>query len=682
MFEDESVVITDTLKDVKDISKIFTEYSQTFEIPASKVNNKIFKHYYENDIVGGFDARLRTPAKIELNSIPFKDGYIKLEGVDLKNNKAHTYRITFFGNTVSLKELLGEDSLSDLNWLDNFSKDDGGNLLANNPADIETYLTTEKDRTIDGVTYSNPVQVPLLTHTDRLTFDSVENFNNNGNLHYTDNSSSSSLHGVKWNQLKYAIKLEVIIKAIEEQYGFTFSSDFFGNANSFRRLYMWLHRNKGGVSTGSQAEEYKKFVTGWSNGSSASSSMFNDRFTITNQVDVMFLKLEPVSADQSKTYTVSVWQDGSIVFQRSLVSGNKTFNDIPKISSLAYTVQITSNQTIEFSKVEWTARVVTVRTDTYDTSFDVGAQFLFNIQQQIPEMKVLDFLTSVFNMFSLVAFFEGDVLVVKTLDDFYSLGRGGNLNSEGGFDITKYVDVGNKQVDVALPFREINYSYKGLSTFLAKEHNQLFNEEWGTEKYGGENEDTSRIFSEGIFKVQVGFEHMKFERLIDISNTSTLTDIQWGFCVDDNQDSYIGNPLVFYMNRESLSTSQRISFIDNETSSLSHKPLSNYYLPANSDLYFSQVEDRQTINFNATPDEWTLQTTEQSLFNNYHKNYISGVFNESNRLTTITAHLPLKILLKYQLADRFIITGKSYKINSIETDFYTGKSTIELLNDI
>jgi len=84
MFDDVSVNITDTIKDVRDISKVFTEYSQTFSLPASKTNNKLFKHYYNNDIENGFDARIRVPANIELNSIPFRNGYIKLEGVDLK----------------------------------------------------------------------------------------------------------------------------------------------------------------------------------------------------------------------------------------------------------------------------------------------------------------------------------------------------------------------------------------------------------------------------------------------------------------------------------------------------------------------------------------------------------------------------------------------------------------------
>ena len=104
MFKDETVSITDTIKNVKDIGKIFTAFSRTFSLPATRINNKIFKHYYNFDIVGGFDARIKKNSNIELNSLPFKDGKIKLEGVDLKDNKPHTYRITFFGSTVTLNQ--------------------------------------------------------------------------------------------------------------------------------------------------------------------------------------------------------------------------------------------------------------------------------------------------------------------------------------------------------------------------------------------------------------------------------------------------------------------------------------------------------------------------------------------------------------------------------------------------
>jgi hypothetical protein len=54
LFNDETIQITSSIQNVKDIAKVFTDYSQTFTLPASVTNNKIFKHYYNPDIVGGF----------------------------------------------------------------------------------------------------------------------------------------------------------------------------------------------------------------------------------------------------------------------------------------------------------------------------------------------------------------------------------------------------------------------------------------------------------------------------------------------------------------------------------------------------------------------------------------------------------------------------------------------------
>ena len=58
----------------------FTDFTRTFNVPASKNNNKIFKHFHRFNIVG-FDARKKVDAEIYMNYKPFKDGKIKLEGV-------------------------------------------------------------------------------------------------------------------------------------------------------------------------------------------------------------------------------------------------------------------------------------------------------------------------------------------------------------------------------------------------------------------------------------------------------------------------------------------------------------------------------------------------------------------------------------------------------------------------
>ena len=60
LFQDESIEMNLSVQNVNDISKVFGDYSQSFSIPASVANNAIFKHYYNVDISGSFDALVRT----------------------------------------------------------------------------------------------------------------------------------------------------------------------------------------------------------------------------------------------------------------------------------------------------------------------------------------------------------------------------------------------------------------------------------------------------------------------------------------------------------------------------------------------------------------------------------------------------------------------------------------------
>ena len=159
LFDDEDIVITSSIQNSKDISKIFTDFSQSFTVPASKSNNKIFKHYYNADIAEGYnyDARKKTDATLELNYSNFRNGKIRLDGVQLKQGKPYAYKITFFGSTVTLPELLGEDLLSDLQPLDNYDHE---------------YSESQVLTGFESSLKSGNIVYPLISHTNRLFYDS------------------------------------------------------------------------------------------------------------------------------------------------------------------------------------------------------------------------------------------------------------------------------------------------------------------------------------------------------------------------------------------------------------------------------------------------------------------------------------------------------------------------------
>ena len=179
LFKDESVSFTQSIQDIRDIDKIFADFTKTFNVPASKKNNQIFKHYYNFDIDNGFDARFRVDATLEINTLPFKKGNVRLEGVKLQNERAHTYRITFFGNTVVLKDIVGSDKISDL--------------------DLDAYKEPYNPDRVEDLLFADPttedVICPLITHTQRLFFDSSNFTAQTGNLYI-----GAGLTGVKWKE--------------------------------------------------------------------------------------------------------------------------------------------------------------------------------------------------------------------------------------------------------------------------------------------------------------------------------------------------------------------------------------------------------------------------------------------------------------------------------------------------
>ena len=679
LFEDESVSLTNTIQNIKDISKVFTSFSQSFTLPASKVNNQIFKHYYNFDIVDGFDGRLKVNATIELNYLTFQKGKIKLEGVEMRKNDVYAYKITFFGNTVELKDLMGEETLDALvgeEWIDGFSK-------PYTSAAIYTGLVTGYDITnpVDSVSYSKAIITPLITHTTRLFYDSASDTADDGNVAPNGNGESAAMnHGVYWKDLKYAIRVHLIIMAIEKTYGITFSTDFFKTSGNdpYYNLYMWMHRKKGDVEDPHAVTTFTNLVdfgldTTMTNVTAAGETLTVSGLTGNNKI-TSTLTVTPNSAETT-VYTVNVIRDGVIQDSFSATASSAAAASI-NVYNGNYQVQLEVREEFTVDSVSWAMSDLQV---PESHTFSVGAYTIpavtqFVPSEQLPPIKVLDFLTGIFKLFNLTAYVEDDgTIKVQTLDDFYA-----NPSSGSPFNISRFVDVPKSQVNVALPYKEIVFKYKGLGTKLAMQHEQLTTGGvgWGTTEYTG-----SANFGGEVYKVEAPFEHMKYERLIDVATSADKT-VQYGWCVDDNDDPYLGEPILFYPIYQENEDDIRFLSDRPYVNTASNVDINDYYIPSNSVALLASSSTKN-INYNQENNEYDIEEDMSgTLFEEYYSTYITEMFNTKRRLSRLTAYLPLNILLNYTLADRFIINTQSYKINSVKTDLKSGKSTIELLNEV
>jgi len=671
LFKDESVTITDSIQNVKDIDKVFTAFSQSFSIPASKTNNKIFKHYYNFDIVGGFDARKKVAATIELNNLPFRTGKIKLEGVDLKNNKPHTYRITFFGDIVDLKDKLGENKLSNLNL--------SAYNLDYDPTTIKSKLTTEESS-------SNHIICPLITHTQRLFFDSVAHTNDDGNLHY-HTGSGNNLHGVKYNELKYAIRVNKIIEAIEDTFDLEFSSDFFKNTSieEFDHLFLWLHRKSGKVENLSGTRITTQ-IDGWTydatNGGITMETDALDVYAGYPSSDYTQFELD-LNRTNTTPYDIEIQRDGVTVFTDTNIIAtnyevNAIFGDFTAGDGY-YEVFITADIAITFASIVWRVEASPATEPPINVDFSTGtyitsASFPFIVAQQMPDMKVLDFLTGLFKTFNLTAYVENDIIVVKPLNEFYT--------GTDTYDITEFVDVESSKVDVALPYKDIQFKFKDTKSFLANKFGEISNREWGSIRYTQTEDGNNETDLAGaLYKVEVPFGHMLYERLTDL-DTGSIKNIQWGYSVDKSQNAYLGSPLLFYPVYVNTFGISYVNSVNANNVATGHEQIFSINQPSNSPQRNPALNAMQ-LNFNRETNEWT-STTEfnETLYSEYYSEYIKSVFNPKQRLTKVKAYLPMRILLNYSLGDRFVIAGNQYKINSVSTNLLTGESNLELINDL
>jgi hypothetical protein len=855
LFDDEIISLTQSIQNIKDPATIFTGFTQEFSLPATRETNKLFKHYYNFDVTGGFDGRIKTPARIELNSKTFQKGKIRLQSVEMKDNVAYAYKVVFIGNLVELKDTISEDLLSDLVWLDNFEKVFSMDVMKTSLSDSTGSMT------YDGTTYTNVMRTALISPTKRLYYDTGTNIDGDGNLHY---HSTGQKHGVLWSDLKFSLGVPMIIKAIEIQYGITFSEDFFGEGNNSNRideLFMYMHRKQGVAQPETTLPSSftilpSSFVTSYgllsafsSLGSgclcpdkngvnfSANINSRSDGFEV-EQITGTFgagngigltwgftVNAEPQSSDSNKIYTLEIYHTpvggteeltpsytatstgtGSNSVSIGYLAGNAHAHDI---DYGYFRVQLVCDEPITFpvggmdikAGIRWTngsgTRITGSQTNSSgqicsdnrsnctpsctfmqqsNNNQIEGAliQFAWKPTQQLPKMKVIDFLTGIFRLFNLTAYYEGDIVKVEPLDEFYGISeedyslsnfstptgwsysgssglRGQNasttavdnnffkspdkykitieitnqisgrikfktesdesawiqgngehtfvldatttkLEIEGDtflgyiagylqtrtiqdfsdiYDISQYIDVQGGTVSNGLPYKQIDMRFKGHGSLFAKKFEQIFNRRFGDLEYTGDLTQTNN-WAGSIYKLEVPFEKCVYERLFN-GNTTTQTDLQIGNMIDDSFSPYIGEPLLHYMD---YTTNAPYAFLETSDDVVQRTA---YNAPLNAT---SKLSGGRSLNFNAEKSEWSSINQPRSLFFGFYQNYMQDVFNKQRRITSVKAWLPLKILLNYNLGDRFKINQNLYRINSITTNLQSGESDIELLNEV
>lgn len=668
-FKDESITLNLSVQNIQDIGTVFGEFSQTFSLPATKVNNGIFKHYYNVDVVGGFDANVRVDSFIEVDTILFREGVLELEGLQFKNGEPYSYNVTFFGKTASLKDQLGEDQLTDLD------------LSAYDHTYNDTNIKAGLDGYVTGT--SSNIIYPLISSVHDWYYNSQNTgHEEEGNIAF---HTSSHNHGVFYYDLKPAIKVKAILDAIESDYGVTFNSDLF-DSTDFGKLFMWCHRKEGYMfkdQRDSYPSQYINFITGTNfdlvkdyyeatfvvNSYGGLTINYNINFVSGNECELYVIR------DRTAAKAKDFGGEGIMKIATIPITGNTTSSyfqdDVVSTDKLYFAFAPKPNWGGGALEIELNVEGLTpaaVPVSLFDAQ-TAGTLQTFTtevvIADQMPEQKIIDFISGLVKMFNLVVIYEGNnTYKLEPLDDWYAEGT--------TIDVTRYIDTTEFSAKRPELYKRIEFKYQETGAVVGEIYR---NTSGGGVGYGDVRADFT--FDGGDFEIETTFEHLLFERLTD-GNDNVQTQFAVAKSIDKALKPYIGEPYIFYAPTLTPTLTKTVAYVNTGGTS---DEIDQFWLVSNcNDLASEDIT--KTINYGTEIDPYTGSNQTGGLYETYWQDYITDLYSTSRRVYQYKGIFPSDVMYKLKVNDKLTIVDRDYIINDATLDLTTGQVTLELLNDV
>ena len=639
LFNDEEIQINSSIQNIQDLAKVYTDFTQSFTIPASPRNNRLFEHFYQSDVDAENNPNIKRNAFIEIGTIPFRSGKISIESSNVVKGRVESYSITFYGDLTSLKDAFGDNTLKDLD-LSVYSMSYSG---ANVQARLQNPNTQD-------------IKFPLISSNRIWSY---------GDATSTDINTSAG--AVRYNELFPALKVARIFDAIETKYNITFNSNFF-NQKLFTDLFLWLKNAK----TFEALTETLQLTV--------DDLQVNDGSRVNTTTD---------TADLSNTEGVFVYAQGS-----ASVATAKLYLDVYVNNSLIKTVELKStgvyrdNQIIPRTtysgtnimsfkiraSIPCTATVVGIRIEYKNIGagiFNSLKALQFRCLSKVftyatvdptvyaPNIKVSDFVSGIFKMFNLTCYATSvDNFQVEPLDDWYTRGA--------VVDVTEYVDTDEITIERHKLYKEISFDYEKSESYLNK---QYFNEATNATREFGDYKETNANYDGGEYTINLPFENIRFVK----ETTSNVDEPARAFILNEETsvESYDNKPILLY-----LSTYQTTSFYFNNDSTTTlltaYRPLCNQ-ITYNNDIFSNHFYPEASA-FNGV-------TINNTLYSQYYDSYLKNLYNQKNRLTNVKALFPISLLTSLKLNDRLIIRDKRYIINEMKVNLTNGEVDLSLIND-
>lgn len=671
LFDDEQITINSSIQNISDISKIFTDFSQSFTVPASPTNNEIFQHFYNSEVLESngniTNPQLRRKAIIEIDGIEFRRGKIQLEKSDIKNGKPYSYTCTFYGELVSLKDSFGDKTLQDMDW--------------SNLSHTYTYAEVKDRIENDAVDYD--VRYPLISAKRYWQYD-----NSSTPLDNIDTTTGA----IKYNELFPAVKISAIFQEIESQFNINFSGGFLGDPKFTNAFFYFKNKSEYSYVTPPQILQLTEVFDGQGNSEAVAPFDYSwdvalgdqvNANSTTNAITLAYQQWEPFAGQYTDsgfhrieaivtnttsnvTYFFDVYRQGQLIDTVEITGGGdattliyeeNNYNN-PSLNSEVYfrfrselplgcTIELTYAFVVELlivGEIPFGYRRFTTSAINTTTSLDLATS--------APNIKVADWFSDILKLFNLTCFGTSENnYTIETLEEFYNTGD--------IFDITEYVNEDTIDVSRIKLFKNIKYEYAQSKSITNREFASLFMREYGNLK-------EQFNYDGGDYTIGVKFENLLFSKFED-------TELQVGYCIDENLNSYVPTGIVLYKRTDALPCSFYL------TDELTNTDEITEYVCFGQDL--NSLNQEYSLNWGTEISSLLLENNFGGLYNTYYKSYIENLYNVRNREIKVKSRLPISILTDLDLKDRVIIRDKRYIINNLKINLTSAEVDLVLTND-
>jgi hypothetical protein len=643
LFTDENIELSSSIQNVQDISKVFSDFTQGFTIPATTYNASIIHYFEESSINQIYDYQVMFDAYIEIDTIPFKRGKLQVDKSQIKDGNPYCYNVQFFGHLTSLKDTFGELKLSDLDLT---------------PYSFEYSGANVRNRIIDGAT-DYDVRFPLISSERIWTYGDA-----------TDNDISGLIGALSMGELLPAIKVNAIIEAIETRFGIALNSVFF-QSKAFNRLFLYLKNTSNDAisfnfdnlifdsATGETEYRTANLTTSSLNyvfgevllfGSLVSTYQYQTSIKVTAVTSPTFNWSVQCLRNNILVNTISGQGTGEfVIFTEQNVNGLD--------ANLTFRVNSESGNTIDIEVINYILIPIfgeatqldplTIVCDSIAPNLDI------NLNAICPNIKISDFFSGILNMFNLtINPISATDFEVETLESWYSKGviKNITLNTNDTYEVGR----------VKL-YKQIDFRYQQSETILNRKFFGFNQAEYGNLRNVFQNDGSD-------FKIELPFENLLQQKFTDIN-------IQVGYSVDINGQPITPKPMLLYMNDGQNISANPIEFFAGELGFITL----NAYMPFGQDLQYNQ--NLFSLNWGAEISSFYLNVISNSLFATYWQTYLAGLYDLRQRLYTFQTMLPLSKLNSLKLNDRLVIEDKRYLINDYKTNLTTGMVNLTLLQD-